>query len=90
LVRVVTARRSDEPELIELWNWRGPDGEYLRAAEIGRRLGRTKNSVVGSVDRLKKSGVLRVRGPSTSADLPCAQPLPPGARTLPLLPSELS
>ena len=58
------------------------------ASEIARRLRRSKNAVVAKADRIGLPG-----RPSpirqASAQTPRAQPLPPGARTLPPLPSEM-
>lgn len=60
-------------------------------AEIGRRINRSKHSVVGKAHRqeLPPRPSPIIRRPVAPVPTPRAQPLPPGARTLPPLPSEM-
>jgi len=57
-----------DAELIELWKWRGPTGEWYSSLKIGVAMRLTKNQIVGRVGRLVVNGVLKARpSPITQA-----------------------
>lgn len=81
---------SRDGELTVLWLWRGPDGECHTTAEIGRRMNLSRHSVTKRAARIGLEGRPSpiVRSPAQHPR-PLATPLPPGAHTLPPLPSQL-
>lgn len=78
---------SEIARLKALW------AEGHSTAEIGRRMKRSKNAAVGKAKRLglegRPSPILPPRPVAPAPRVPRAQPLAPGARTLPPLPSEM-
>jgi len=75
-------------KLCRAWNDDAP------TAELARRTGRSRHAALGKVQRLKAHGVIAGRESPINQDAPkrgtvhVIRPLPPGAGTLPLLPSE--
>jgi hypothetical protein len=93
----MSARHSSPPgspwperdaELMELWLWRGPEGEAHSTVEIGRRMKLSKHALVGRAHRL---GLPGRESPIRRSERPVSPKGPArsvGAHTLPPLPSQ--
>jgi hypothetical protein len=96
LAAFVTPEWPIEKLLVLYLEWRAG----TPTAEIGNLCGTSKHAVVGKAHRLIESGVLRGLLAGRASPIvrqavdndgersPRPKPLPPGARTIPLLPSE--
>jgi len=69
---------SEDEQLLKYW------GEGITASQIGRKLNRSKQSVVGRIHRLRKrlgEKAVESRAPSNGSIIPALKPINPDGRT---------